>query len=60
MSCAGTSITSIEAMVAAINRCGMEYGGANWPSLAMTGAATVLVAVFIVAFVYWVITEIRS
>jgi hypothetical protein len=59
MDCVGNSIPSIDAMVAAINRCGTEYGGANWPSLAMTGAATLLVAVFIVGILWLTLQGLR-
>jgi|PlaIllAssembly_1097288.scaffolds.fasta_scaffold3077304_2 hypothetical protein len=60
MSCVGNSIPSFDAFMAAVERCGVEYGGANWQGLAMTGAATVLAFAFIIAFGYWIITEIRS
>jgi hypothetical protein len=47
-------------MMAAIERCGMEYGGPGWQSLAMTGAVTVLFIAFAAAFVVWMLKEIRS
>jgi len=60
VSCVGTSIPSLDAMMAAIERCGMEYGGPGWQSLAMTGAVTVLFIAFAAAFVVWMLKEIRS
>lgn len=51
MTCIGTPPQSLDAMWAAIDRCAVAAGGADWPSLAMTGLATVVVAVFAVLLV---------
>lgn len=48
MTCVGTPPQSIDAMWAAIDRCAQQYGGADWPGLALTGLATVVVLVFAV------------
>lgn len=53
MSCVPGSITSIDAMVEAVRRCGVEYGGPDWAGKAMMGAAT-LVIFLLAVFTLWV------
>lgn len=51
MTCIGIAPQTLDAMWSAIDRCASSYGGADWPSLALTGAATLVVLVFAVLLV---------
>jgi len=59
MSCIGSSIPSLDAFAAAIERCGREYGGENWASQAMIGGATVLIFVFILVILWVTLQGLR-
>jgi hypothetical protein len=51
VTCAGNPPTTLDAFWATIDRCATEAGGADWPSLALTGAATLALLVFAVLLV---------
>jgi hypothetical protein len=47
-------------LLAAIDRCATAAGGADWPSLALTGLATVVVLAFAVLAVGAVVSSWKS
>jgi hypothetical protein len=51
MSCVGQPPATLDAFWGAIDRCATAAGGADWPSLALTGLATVVVLVVAVLLV---------
>lgn len=59
MSCVGNTITSMDDMLEAVRRCGVEYGGEGWESQAMTGGAAVLILLFAVVVMYLTLQGLR-
>ena len=59
MICAAQPPTTLDAWLALVNDCAQQYGGADWPSLALTGLATVALAVFAVLLVGAVVMRVR-
>ena len=51
MTCLGQPPAPTADLLAAIERCAAQAGGPNWPSLALTGLATVVVLAFAVLLV---------
>lgn len=55
-SCLGQPPATLDAWLDTVNRCATAYGGADWPSLALTGLATVsLVGLLVLAVGAWVL-----
>ena len=48
MTCLGNPPATLDAWLSLVQTCAQQYGGADWPSLALTGLATVVVAAFAV------------
>jgi hypothetical protein len=45
MTCTANPPTTLDGLLGMIDRCAAQYGGADWPSLALTGLGTVVVLV---------------
>ena len=48
MTCLGQPPATLDAWLALVNACATQYGGPDWPSLALTGLATVALVGFVV------------
>jgi len=48
MTCTANPPTTLDGLLGMIDRCAAQYGGADWPSLALTGLAAVAVVGFAV------------
>jgi hypothetical protein len=59
VTCIPAAPQTIDAFWAAIDTCARQAGGADWPSLALTGLATVALAVFAVLLVGAVAVRLR-
>ena len=59
MTCLGQPPATLDAWLGLIDKCAQQYGGADWPSLALTGLATVVVAAFAVLAVGAVVGRLR-
>jgi hypothetical protein len=46
VTCTANPPTTLDGLLGMIDRCAVAYGGADWPSLALTGLGTVVVIVF--------------
>jgi hypothetical protein len=44
--CTANPPTTLDGLLGMIQTCAQQYGGADWPSLALTGLGTVVVLVF--------------
>jgi hypothetical protein len=55
MTCLTQPPATLDAWLALVNTCATQAGGADWPSLALTGLATVaLVGLLVLAVSAWV------
>jgi hypothetical protein len=59
MTCAANPPTTLDAWLGIVDRCAQQYGGADWPSLALTGLATVALLAFAVLAVAAVVGRVR-
>ena len=58
MTCLGQPPATLDAWLATVNRCAEMAGGPNWPSLALTGLATVaLVGLLVLAVGAWAVNR---
>jgi hypothetical protein len=48
VTCVGQPPATLDAWLALVSDCAQQYGGPDWPSLALTGLATVVVLAFAV------------
>jgi hypothetical protein len=59
LTCAAQPPTTLDAWLALVNDCATQAGGADWPSLALTGLAAVALAGFAVLAVGAVVGRLR-
>jgi hypothetical protein len=45
VTCTANPPTTLDGLLGMIERCAAQYGGADWPGLALTGLGTVVVIV---------------
>jgi hypothetical protein len=58
MTCTANPPTTLDGLLGMIDRCAAQYGGADWPSLALTGLGTVVALVFALLLVGAVVGKV--